>query len=1747
MVRSNSAVITQNTYSALQVADIQIDLSYSEAIGLDVDGSNNQTMTDLESVVLDNMIHGVQANDISPNLIVNNVSLRTTEYLNTASTFNFGKHVLVNNSAIDTPDLAIITQFMTGEKTYSNFSSVIGTNLSGSISGSVVEDTSSNPYIIEDVSFVFTDNSISNKNKDDGSNWYVAFNSDNSDNYFLSKAINSELNALNDSSGAAYPIVVTEASTFNSTYALGSWPAGISSTAFNSYFTDSSGVGAGFLNVPDVIDFSGNNKETGSLGQMYTIQGQTSSSSALTTQQYGTFKITQLEDPAAIHVSSYKNDASTAIPTSQLPFMAKDGASVTDIYSSVSYSLFNNLYPAYGSDSSFNFKISTTDGAGGYYVADASNNNDANTSTVFDASGKNVFTLDSSDLSNNYVYTSQFLSAPHSLEITNGGLTITKDVADSSDNNIDSFLLSTGAEFLNNANADLSGTIQVIVQASNDRHARFSDTSDNGHLSSIFVAYNDFDVTYGTDTVNTASGFRSITSAMTRAATVAVTDRCILNGWRSSDMSDVSGGYKYAKVGATVFYDASAVLYPVRSEAILDNGFDVSGQFDATHAAYYVQVAGVQSLTLDTSGGNLWGLNSYDGAIDSSNSIAKDRDVSGNNIFFTPNVSLTNLDLRDLSYNQYRSLFQPKSLADLSNNGLSLSNGWSFVTGSSSQNSDGEIVFTPQTDDYLFTRYGNLSNIGTNAVGINSQTSNGLMLSNLTGDANVQFDLSISYGSSTDITGTDIITFTVNSPDLINLLGTGTSSTSFSMHSIQTDDVSGTDSDYFKAVIQCPIGNYTNLYMKTPWLQYSVSAHANTSSESLSVDSQKTSTLSFNRESTMSLWGSIQATTSKTASWKQNTSVNWIPISCPSPGSSPGPVSVAAYIDTPAPAGLHTCYIPNPTDTANYGIVTMKLKLTSNKNSRTTFQLSNVAYLAELNHMNATVFTANRFTSTLSGMGDIGNPFTATFSPVTSDLSTGGQALTVTIADDVSGNTTGPIRMTLYDAAYNLYFIIKMPSIVTTDMKIWYCPQDVHRATYNIDGVSNNALYLQNDNANNVLSIIDGSRINGVAITNNENTMPNDFVSFKLKGQIITVKMVGETTNVSGQELSAIGGSTFGTSTITRTVTFNKYRGYYSGSVTETPKNYTITRTRTKAQFLIVGVTTTTQFDIYNGLDTDLALPSIGSGSIGLRSTFSQSMLIGVGNTITKNINVVGDSVSVSGSVTDVDGGTRDLPGLPATTTLTSYTLYTFPGSGYSIVSGRVTAGGMSNTSVQTETYELAKSIQYVKIEHASTYSGAPSSASFSIVSDESLSNVDMLTGVSLTPDLKIYGPAGLRNQSINTPVTYLVIPPPFVSFTALSYDAVDRLPYRLNTVSNDSSKRSTVYMPITSDSNDSFTPFTGITAMRMNNMTFTKSAVRSMSAYTTDAGPYPLKVQGADVTVTEYGGRIGTGRIVYDGPVQDISAAIQDSTHALTYANINAPAAKYSIGYGQDLRTIGSGISNDSFIYFTINNAFMHDNRKLAINTGKRSKIAIYGYSAFADVSGNYAIKAHKYIDVMSRDGTDFPQRSLPNHSIVFTPEEHYTCDITFPIVDISSTPYTLDRILSQVDASNIMSRSWAKDTSYVLNSPFNFSFVALSTVGEEYLYDLFTVIDTNAGTSFVGHATFITMPDTFNVLSADGSPVLRITYNGAIITPMISTTQINLFNNNFTDQSSGINQEVLDFNVADLPSDISSNIIVG
>jgi len=1751
----SSAVLSQNTGTTLQILDMSFTRVQAAAVGVLPDTTQNTIITALDATLLYNIIQGTSTIDLG-----NSVDISGTPYsavqLNLSTTdpsYNFGKNVLINNSTVDTPNMAIATQIIdTSGAIDVSFSLLIGTNRWSSapnpIYGYVTEDPSSNPYIIEDVSFVFHDNTDATLNTD-GSTWYAAFNQSNLNNYYLSKAINSELNSL-DAGLPNYPITVTEPG-FNTSYSLGSNNTSKSSSQFHTFFTDAATKGSnGYVDVPTVVPDVSNNLDPSNVN-MYSIRGlqnNTGGSVLYPGDEYGTWRLTQLDASGGIIVTSVYDDTNP-ISTTVLPFMLDNSGTTSALPSDISFTLFNTLFPGVDSSTDFSFNITATSEYGGYYYRGAySDNSTSGISIINDSNSSEIVRLDSTNLTDNTAYTSLYLNRDHKLNIVNGYLVL--DLSTNATTITQGIItISSDAEYLDQASSLLNGHLNMLVQGVTDRVA-VTDFS-NTLLENIFVAYDASDSAYGLSTYRTTVG--QITSEMKTESQFNINSECLLNGYRTTD---VSGGYRYKDPATNYYWDPSShsILY---SDHPLGEpqgvAFTTDGSFNPSVAAYFIQVNGVN--TLDASGSPLWSL-IYDasGHPRLNGSIAKISDVSGANPYFKPNVQISDLPLTDLSYNQYRTYLQPKTLVNLldpSYGGITIDSSWSIIYGSTSQVTTGpsagasQFLQRDESDtsyNYVYTRYGNLGAVGTRPNGLNPKTYNGINLLNLfEADGSGNFVLDISYGTAGDITGTDVVTFTVHGGN-IDLTGTDVSGTigdSFTLHSVETQAIDA--SGFFISVIQLPLGHYTNLYIQTPTV---VKLHTSGNYPSEIISGSTSARLKFKREAVMSLLGSIQGATDPSANWQDssNNTNLWTTISNPTKSStSTGPVSVAAYIDDPtswdntniAP-NLEECYIYNAANPSVYGVADIHLTLIHSLNSNSTFQLSSPAYVTELTNVNPTSYIVKVSRFTLSQLYE--DVFSSSFSPTITYTRTlpfhqfFDSSQTYSVTPTFTDPSASPFTITIPDPSNNMTFHVTMPSTLTTDFNIWYSPKDVHRVTYGLDNSYNRLAFIQNDNSYNVLNIANGSDLNGIALTNTSTELPGDYIQFRLLGQTVWVELVnGTSIGVSGEELSNPPGLIFG-SNPTRQITLPWYRGYplyhpTDPSYVDQTQYYTIHRYVTTGRFDVSGASITnspTWTDIYNGFISDVSFTGVGTvGSIGLTTQFNQSMLRDASGLRPYTIDLSGDpvTINVTGSSTDTSKH------------LTNYILYTFPNPQYHAVSGRITAGGMGNNPVTSETYNISKAGQQVQIDYSSEYSGVPSVQSFG--STTYPTNFDLSGGILLNPNITLYGPHGLRRASnesgTNTPTTYLVIPPAFLEYTGLAVNAIDHLPYDISTI--DGAQLVVSYMPVLFNSETAFNPFAGITDVSINDMTFNRFSAVDMIYYVANpSGPYNIAVKGNRVTVTEY--TTGFSRtIINDRFIQDLTS----STDQLTFFNIDTTNALYSFAYGQDLRSQGTGISNTYFIYFSIQDAFMHDASSLHIATGESTQISVYGCIPYVtDVSNNYALKLYKYVDNQSINISG----PLLNNSLVIRPFERYTHDVSFMQIDISTNPYTINDLLIQVTEASLTGQAWTIDSSFNVTSPFNLDFVSLSTGGIQSIKTIFSVSSTEPAL----RVNYITMPDSLNIKSADGSPVMRITYNGSIVTPLVSTTQINLFNSGFTHNSSNINQEVVDFNVPTLPIDIGT-----
>jgi hypothetical protein len=134
----------------------------------------------------------------------------------------------------------------------------------------------------------------------------------------------------------------------------------------------------------------------------------------------------------------------------------------------------------------------------------------------------------------------------------------------------------------------------------------------------------------------------------------------------------------------------------------------------------------------------------------------------------------------------------------------------------------------------------------------------------------------------------------------------------------------------------------------------------------------------------------------------------------------------------------------------------------------------------------------------------------------------------------------------------------------------------------------------------------------------------------------------------------------------------------------------------------------------------------------------------------------------------------------------------------------------------------------------------------------------------------------------------------------------------------------------------------------------------------------------------------------------------------------------------------------------------------------------------------------------------------------IGFVASEHWHKTIKIPDISFNDTPFSLSKVLGDISLNDV-SGEWqdvgdiASDTPVVL--PFNL--VALSNpTGVDNIFKCVTV--NTVGSNLT--VEYFTLPDIINATSADGASVYRVTYNGVVAAPAVSTSSIvlqNSFNN--------------------------------
>lgn len=1733
-----------NTGSSLTIQQVIYDTSKVNLLGV-------SGFTVIENQVLLNMARGVSAESI--------VSSFTATATDCNKLTSFNGDIMINNTSIDTPNLAMISKYVATSLDLSLVNLTMGTNSyngsSRSYSGFIEDVSGTVAYVSETLAYDFSDNE--NPSLDATNEWSISF-TDNSNNARMTRAANSYLNARDQSGNLWYPLQVTELS-FNHNYALANNNTG---SAFNNQFTVNDAIG-----VPTRIDLCNNNLDSCGntfLSLTYNGNGYSSSNS-----EYGSFKFTiNQNDP---ETNSYSDLGS--VNASDLPFgYSQNGGAVQSMPSDIA-SNFNSWFNSPPSNTTFDFSINAVNSGAGYY-----NVAYPYSKTFNDANSSPVFTIDDTALLNSTTYIQQgYADNSMDVTVTNGYLTL------SSGTNSSHLTLGGQAERLDLSYTSVSGEVALLIQDPNHRTSATS-TDFSGTLV-IYPTDNSSGILTAYGVTNTPN---VIDASYMTTDKITVSTQQILNGYSATD---VNGGYSYNGNANTYISDASSksVLYSATTDPNLS--YSVTGSFtSSTDVAELILVNSVQNL-INPSGSILWNF-----VTDQSGTPGNvpymgpsgPQYVSSSNQkpYIQPTLSIHNMLLSDFSYVEYRGLFEPKRFSDICGNGiLDVSStidisgvtqpaGCTFVFGAV-DTSSGIYTFTPSAPQYALTSASNLKDaIATAAqnqqTGITKQNLKYATYGSVNYDPNYVYHIDFSYGSIGNSTFSDTVSYYFNS-DFIDPCNntfylynpSGVNTSIFNTIANQTQD--GT---FF---VQVPIGHYTNLYMQTPPLDVI------TVSGVEQLQTPLYGRISFTVAALESLWFSLQGSTDPSASYTDiDVSGNWKTISKDLNGNPR--VGVEAYENQPS-------YFNVPDLSGNgQGIVSLA---TINNNQQVKYILTNPGYgLRVINDTNDICYNVigARFptvadianstpSSTTAGLYQVGQPGYTYFNPANFPVPSytaiqGG----VNIHPSLDISYAGGVTTFVVDDHSGHIFTISTPNVLNRDLTIWRCPQDVYDVSEN---GTIGTIVQSGDATNNSVQLV-----NGVYLYGTKNLVPSTAPSrytFNICGDYIAVNMVngfyltGNNYESATQTPSEITGTNGGKTTeyndITRELSFDYYRGYQtSTNLSGETQIYTINRYQTLMQLSnsssLPGVTdaATNSFIIYNGLQgydpSFVMVDASGSAfDVNLLFDFSQSMLP---SATTDAPSAIYYTIGVSGDTVEVYKNNS----LQSTTSLTAASVYNLSG-GVSIVPERikVQSSFYGSENVEYEVYGVHRDSADVTIEYDASYGGNASGHTYGTTLDTVSVSTLETSGYDLNRNLHISSASGKNYYPAPNP-TYLVAPPPYAKFQGLGYNAAGKFPFNYGPsgplVSNvsggyDSTHLYTQYTPITNDGGSINLAFTQ-SADLQSTITSPNNTYNVLSYYvtgTTSDTSYPILVRGNHLRLVENAN--GEPKTLFDG-FMDLSLVgfptYSDSSLTTTTtgsAIFNPASVNYDLSYSQDLRSVGI-YGPGPTIYLEISGAFNIGSGSFQIDPTNASQPYLYGVAPYTDPSGAYALSFYRYSQLSAANNLEIYNWARYDVSSAFHVLPYYAHareykHVSLPTIPFGATPYNLQTALNSIQLTDI-SNDWVSDASFN-GEQLNFEIVALDYSGQYLLQGLVATQLTpialpNVSPDFSYNSVnvnvvYFTLPDILNARSADGAPVMRILYNGTLVAPALSAAQISLMPLPTNNAATTIppNQEYVNFNV--------------
>jgi hypothetical protein len=447
-----------------------------------------------------------------------------------------------------------------------------------------------------------------------------------------------------------------------------------------------------------------------------------------------------------------------------------------------------------------------------------------------------------------------------------------------------------------------------------------------------------------------------------------------------------------------------------------------------------------------------------------------------------------------------------------------------------------------------------------------------------------------------------------------------------------------------------------------------------------------------------------------------------------------------------------------------------------------------------------------------------------------------------------------------------------------------------------------------------------------------------------------------------------------------------------------------------------------------------------------------------------------------------------------------------------------------ANFSNTTPSYNLQKLDTALEITYDPSYIGNPLHFVFDdpvtrtptiIVKNRDLSG----TGLQLTPNIKLLNNYAIGRDTNNTQPTYLVSFPPVYKFSAYGANSSNyELPFQGGNslfgyacVDNLAANvKYNPFLPIIPDHDD------------LNNITFTRKNATTYDQLVKTLSPQRnVSVKGNTLKLTEYVS--GITRPLYSGFIQDISSSyilgskVAPTVRRLTAGDVSDNSQEYKFSYNQftgDLLTpknldLNYNIGPNINAY--INNAFFAPGSyDISVNPTTNTRVELMSVKTTTTNNGHFVLDAYKYVDKTSTDYMGQLNNKLTH--IGFVASEHWHKTIIIPDISFNNTPFSLSKVLNNISLNDV-SGAWQEVDGITSDSPvvLPFNLVALSNpTGVENIFKCVTVNAVGSNLT----VEYFTLPDIINAVSSDGSSVYRVTYNGVVAAPAVSTSSVVLQN---------------------------------